>query len=513
MMKNLKKVVSRGSGVLKLKGLTLLFSLFLLLFSTNVAAAEKKKETWQDELIYYLIIDRFNNGDTSNDFDVNTNNPKAYFGGDFKGVTLQLDYIKDMGFTTIALSPVFDNEENGFHGYWVNDFKKSDEHFGTLADFKKLVKEAHKRNLKIIVDFPANSVGPNHPWIKDPAKQAWFNKNDQENPEKTWVDGLPDLNQENPEVQEYLIDVAKWWVKETGIDGYKLDRTQNVPESFWKAFSNEVDVFLLGDDGGADTVKKYTSVGIDGILDYTANDALRKGFSKPDQSLEELFTILESNQQKNESFSLMGNFMDNQRMGRFTHEAVVNNLHPGSRWKLALTYLFTSPGIPVIYYGSEIALEGADTDSNMKQMDFRTDKELVEYITKLGQLRNQLPSLTKGTMEPLYAKGGMMVFKREYDGEVTVVAINNTTQSQNVAIGADKIAEDKELRGLLLDDLTKEKDGKYNLILDRDEAEIYVLADKSGVNIPYFVVMGIVYVIFFTFIVMLIKRRKKRTTE
>lgn len=279
---------------MKLKGVMLLFISVFLLFSTNVAAAEKKKENWQDESIYYLIIDRFNNGDTSNDFDVNTNNPKAYFGGDFKGVTLQLDYIKEMGFTTIALSPIFDNEENGYHGYWVNDFKKPDEHFGTIAEFKKLVKEAHKRNLKIIVEFPANSVGPNHPWVKDPAKQVWFNENDQNNPEKAWVDGLPDLNQENPEVQKYLIDVAKWWVKETGIDGYKLDRAQNVPESFWKAFSNNVDVFLLGDVDGADTAK-YTSAGMDGVLDYKANKTLRTGFSKPDQSLEELFTILEKN--------------------------------------------------------------------------------------------------------------------------------------------------------------------------------------------------------------------------
>lgn len=501
---------------------SIIFSAILLIFGmgtvTQAQAAEKTEESWQDESIYYLIIDRFNNGDPNNDTDVDANDPLAYHGGDFKGVSLQLDYIKDMGFTTIALSPIFDNEGKGYHGYWINDFKKTDEHFGTLAEFKKLVNEAHKRELKVIVEFPANSVGQNHPWLKDATKQDWFNQKQEKDQEKAWVDGLPDLNQENPEVREYLIDVANWWVKETGIDGYKLDRVQHIPASFWNDFTKELktdtpDLFLLGDAEGINGTEDYSNTGIDGFLDYSANPVLRTGFAKPDQSLDELFTILEKNKQQFDSPNLMGTFMDNQRMGRFTHEAVVNNLHPGSRWKLALTYLFTAPGIPVMYYGSEIALEGGAGDDNRQQMDFRTDKDLVDYITKLGELRNQMPSLTQGTMEKLYSKDGMVVYKREFQGELTVIAINNTSKSQNVVIPAAEIAKDKELRGLLMDDLTKEENGEYKLILDRDEAEIYVLSQKSGLNIPYFVVMGTVYLLFFAFIVILLKRRKLKTNE
>lgn len=503
---------------------SIIFSTILLFFGVGLVTqaqgkdAEKMEESWQDESIYYLMIDRFNNGDTSNDIDVDMKDPLAYHGGDFEGVTLQLDYIKDMGFTTIALSPLFDNEGKGYHGYWINDFNKIDEHFGTIADFKKLVKEAHKRKLKVIVELPLNSVGPNHPWLNDGAKQDWFNLNEENNQEKAWVNGLPDLNQENPEVQDYLINAAKSWVKETGIDGYKLDRVQNIPVSFWSQFSKELksdnpELFLLGDADGNDNQEKYSDTGIDGFFDYSANQVLRTGFAKPDQTLDALFTILEKNKEQFNSPNLMGTFMDNQRMGRFTHEAVVNNLHPGSRWKLALTYLYTAPGIPVVYYGSEIALEGGEEDDNRQQMDFRTDKDLVDYMTKLGELRNQLSSLTKGTLEELYSKDGMIVYKREFEGEMTVIAINNTSKSQNVVIPAEKIAKGKQLQGLLMDDSTKEENGEYKLILDRDEAEIYLLTQKSGLNIPLIIAVGSVYVLFTAFIVILLKRRKRKKNE
>lgn len=493
----------------------IIFIPFLLFFGLNVEAVEKKEENWQAETIYYLMIDRFNNGNSKNDNNVDSNDPLSFHGGDFQGVTLQLDYIKDMGFTSMILSPIFDNEDKGYHGYWIKDFYKTEEHFGSLADFKKLVKEAHNREMKIIVEFPANSVGPNHPWLSDPAKQDWFHKKQEsKNIETDWINGLPDLNQDNPEVRAYLIDAAKWWVKETNIDGYKLDRTNTVPTEFWLDFSREVkkvnpDLFLLGDveAPSAKEISAYNKTGIDGLFDYPANAILRKAFAKPDQSTDELFKLIESNKKVYDSPYLVGTFMDNQRSGRFTHEAVINNLHPGSRWKLALTYLYTTPGIPVVYYGSEIALEGGEGDE--KLMDFRTDQELVEYITMIGELRSKLPSLTKGTFEPLYNKNGMMVFKREFEGEQTVIAINNTTKSQNVTINADKLQQEKELRGLVTEDLVKEKNGEYSIIIDRDLAEIYLLSEKSGANIPYIVAMSVVYLLFAGFLFMLVKRAKR----
>ena len=155
---------------------------FLALFSNTLAvgAAEKEERKWQDETVYSLMIDRFNNGDQTNDFGVDINDPNGYHGGDFQGIIDQLDYIKEMGFTAISLTPIFANEDGGYHGYWVNDFYQTDEHFGSNDLFNKLVDEAHKRDMKVILDFVSGDVGPKHPWVNDPTKKDWFQEGQEE---------------------------------------------------------------------------------------------------------------------------------------------------------------------------------------------------------------------------------------------------------------------------------------------------------------------------------------------
>ncbi|MGB2993232.1 MAG: alpha-amylase family glycosyl hydrolase, partial [Paenisporosarcina sp.] len=108
---------------------------FLLFYAFPVSADEKEERKWQDESIYFIMVDRFNNGDTTNDFKMQLDDLKEYNGGDFKGITDKLDYIKDMGFTAIWLTPVFDNEDKGYHGYWIKDFYNTEEHFGTMEEF------------------------------------------------------------------------------------------------------------------------------------------------------------------------------------------------------------------------------------------------------------------------------------------------------------------------------------------------------------------------------------------
>src|SRR6478735_5687463 len=125
--------------------ITLILISFLVITSLPVhAEMEKEERKWQDETIYSIMVDRFFDANTKNDFDVNTQDPLAYNGGDFQGVMDKLDYLKDMGFTAIRLTSIVDNTDGGYHGYWVNDFYKTDEHFGSLKTFKKLVQEAHQ---------------------------------------------------------------------------------------------------------------------------------------------------------------------------------------------------------------------------------------------------------------------------------------------------------------------------------------------------------------------------------
>ncbi|MBP2241127.1 alpha-amylase [Cytobacillus eiseniae] len=487
---------------------TLIMIPFLLFYAIPAGAVEKEDRKWQDESIYFLMVDRFNNGDLKNDFQVDVKDQMAYHGGDFQGVIDKLDYIKDMGFTAVWLGAIFDNEENGYHGKWVQDYYKTEEQFGTIEEFKELVKQAHNRNLKVLIDFELNHVGPNHQWLSESDRQDWFSGQQAD---------LPVLNQENPEVRGYLIDAAKWWIDETNIDGYYLDNISVAEESFMKEFSEAVkeqkeNFYLLGSDetNDSEAIAHYQTIGVDGLLDYPLAESTRPIFKKVDHSLSELITYKKEQMTKYKDPYLMASMLDNDQMVRFTHDAVTNNQHPGPRWKLALTYLYTTPGIPVVFYGTEIALEGAGGEKSHGQMDFRTDKELIEYITKLGELRSAYPSLTRGTLELLGEDKEIVVYKREYEGETSVIAINNSSESKNITIKNELLEENKELRGLISDDLVKSSDEGYVLFLDREEAEVYVLADQSGINIPFVIATIIVYGAFITFIFLLWRRAKKK---
>ena len=507
-----------GRGLKMKKTLITLILFCILIISAVPAYAETKRETrkWQDETIYSLMVDRFFNADTKNDLDVNTLDPLAYNGGDFQGVMDKLDYLKDMGFTVVRLTSIFDNTSFGYHGYWVNDFYKIEEHFGSLKLFKKLVQEAHKRDMKVIIDFTANSVSPENPWVKDETKQDWFNEKreidngaDQDQVLNGWVNGLPDLNQDNPEVKKYLLDAAKWWINETDIDGYSLPEVNHVPISFWSDFSKEVksekeNFFLLGITTSNSEVdfEGYTGAGIDSLTNYQHSESLRRVFAATNQSFDEL---KDNDLQKSE---LQPQFFDNELTTRFTSDIVKNKHFPGARWRTALTYIYSIPGIPVVFYGSEIALNGGEIPDNRQPMNFRTEKELIDYITKLGELRNQLPSLTRGSMEMLYEKDGMAIYKRVYQDETAIIAINNTSESQHITLRNEQVEGGKELRGMLNGDLVRSTDdNQYDLIIDRDEAEIYVLAKKSGINLPLIGSLVVVYILFTLFIIKVKKRK------
>lgn len=172
--------------------------------------------------------------------------------------------------------------------------------------------------------------------------------------------------------------------------------------------------------------------------------------------------------------------------------------------------MYTSPGIPIVYYGSEIAMDGGEDPDNRRQMDFRTDKELIDYITKLGEVRGLLPSLTRGDMELLEERDGFAVYKRTFDDETTVIAINNSTKTQKAVLDSSQLEEERELRGMISNDLIRSKDDKYELIIDREEAEVYVLKEKSGLNIPLIGALAAVYSAFMIFLYLLWKRSKRR---
>ena len=228
------------------------------------------------DVMYLIMIDRFSDGDPANNDPPQSRgiydrkNKFYYHGGDLQGVIDRLPYLKDLGVTAVWLTPWYDNYDHpnqielkegkpstGFHGYNPQDFYAVEEHFGTLAKLRELVEAAHRSGIKIIQDEVVNHTGPYHPWVDDPPTPTWFNgtkENHLKNVFQTWVlhdprpvenlnretmegwflDFLPDLNQQDPEVSRYLIQNTLWWIGTTGLDGIRMDTWQYVPNSFWR---------------------------------------------------------------------------------------------------------------------------------------------------------------------------------------------------------------------------------------------------------------------------------------
>ncbi|WP_407676484.1 alpha-amylase family glycosyl hydrolase [Perspicuibacillus lycopersici] len=489
-------------------------------FITTLPVFAEEEDSWEDESIYFIMVDRFNNGDPSNDFEVNVNDPSAYHGGDFQGIINKLDYIQNMGFTAIWLTPIVNNEPGGYHGYWTEDFYEVEEHFGTLEEFKQLVEEAHSRGIKVILDLVVNHTGYHHPWLNDPEKADWFHVakpifdyDNQEEVETGQLAGLPDLNQENPEVEDYLIKMAKWWIEETDIDGYRLDTVKHVPKWFWEDFSREVksvkqDFFLIGEVWHNDPnySQAYVESGIDSVVDYPMYNVLSNVFASPDQNISNLYKIWERNTTIYKNPYILGNFLDNHDNIRFAEKAEQNGQNPSTRLKQALTYMYTAPGIPIIYYGTEIAMPGGADPDNRRMMEFK-DHELIDYISSLSTIRAEHPALTKGEFQLLYDGSSVMAYTRTYEDEKVLVIINDSSESQITKIATEDLGANKQLQSLLNDKTIRDKHGQYAIELDGQTAQIYLLQEHESNTVMY-LIGGVVLLLVIVFGILLIRRKK-----
>ncbi|HDR7686485.1 alpha-amylase [Bacillus toyonensis] len=428
---------------IRTRNLFICFCLAVVLFVPIHTFADEKRE-WRDEVIYSIMIDRFNNGEPKNDKQLDVGNLEGYQGGDIRGIIKRLDYIKEMGFTTVMLSPLF--ESGQYDGLDVRNFQKVNEHFGTENDLKELVKEAHEKGMKVVFQFP-------------------FGENEQQ-----------------------VIDSMKWWVKEVDLDGSYVIHSEKKPRSFWGDVQKDMQV-----------IKKDFRIMTKEDREY--NEKIVESFSEADVSVKSLYDV----SKKEGEFVT---FLDNQETKRFARIAKENMYYPPSRLKLALTYLLTSPGIPNFYYGTEIALDGGSVPDNRRLMDFKSDEKFMQHITKLGELRQMRPSLRRGTFELLYDKDGMSILKRKYKDEVTLVAINNTKETQKVSLPASAIGEKQQLRGLLEDEIIREENGKFYLVLKREESNVYTVSKETGVNWLFISLIVGVNVLFIAFLIAVKRKRR-----
>ena len=459
------------------------------------------------DVMYLLMIDRFSDGDQSNNEPPQSRgiydrqNKFYYHGGDLQGVIDRLPYLKALGVTAVWLTPWYDNYDHpnqielkdgkpstGFHGYNPQDFYAVEEHFGTLARLRELVELAHRSGIKIIQDKVVNHTGPYHPWVDDPPTPTWFNgtkTNHLKNVFQTWVlhdprpapelkqatmdgwflDFLPDLNQQDPEVARYLIQNTLWWIGATGLDGIRMDTWQYVPNSFWRdwnaALKREFPKFkVVGEVKDGDVVHtaffqggrvRFDGVdsGLDSLLDFPLFYSIRHAFAEGHQ-LDEIPKTLARDYLYNDPeilVTLLGGHDD----GRFMSEkgATIASL------KLANAFVLTTRGVPQLYYGDEIAMTGADEPTTRADFPggFPGDKrnaftekgrtpqeqELFQYIANVIQLRGQHRALRAGSLVNLYVSEQQYVYARQdafrkRKSDFVIVAINNANREVTVKL-------------------------------------------------------------------------------
>lgn len=394
--------------------------------------------THHDKIIYSLMIDRFSNGDKSNDNPIQHDSlffPANYQGGDLQGIINKLNegYFSKLGINTIWMSPVVDNTNNayreypaphrwytGYHGYWPVSTTRVEEHFGDMNLLRELIKTAHKNDIKILLDFVSNHVHDENPlWKKH---RDWFGTLELPDGRKnlrlwdeyrltTWFEPyMPSFDYVGSyEALEYMTDNAVWWLNVSDADGFRHDAVKHVPNEFWRMLTQKIKrnieipkkkkVYQIGETfGGIDLIASYVNNGqLNAQFNFNLYDVAIPTFLNQDASFKLLDYQMKKCFQVFGYNNLMGNLMDSHDKIRYmayadgdleindgraseiawTNPPQVDNPESYDKLKLYMAYLISIPGIPIIYYGDEIGMTGAADPDNRRMMRF--DDELNSF--------------------------------------------------------------------------------------------------------------------------------------
>jgi glycosidase len=491
----LKLFTSRGST-------TIPFSIQLpLVASTHFQGVNA------NDVIYLIMPDRFADGDQSNNAPADApaaandrKNPRAYHGGDLRGIIDHLPYLKELGVTALWLTPWYDNW-NGvnncdkpwcpntyYHGYHAIDYYAVEDHFGNLATLRELVEKAHALGLKIIQDQVANHVGSRHPWVKDSPLDDWFhgtlarhtvnrftnssllsphaNPDEFRNTLDGWFsDDLPDMNQEEPEVARYEIQNSLWWIGTTGIDGIRQDTIQYMPRTFIRDLSDALHrqypkMWMVGEVFDRDAAQTSFFIGghkgwdsidtkLDSVFDFPLWNVSLLAFTNkvPLQALREQlkYDALYPDPLKITAFA------NNHDTARFM--SLEGATLEGAMMHIAFT--LSVRGVAQLYYGEEIAMEGKDDPDNRRDFpggfpgDARNafdaagrkpkEQRMYDWTRSWIRLRAEHSAIRQGRLIDLLYDEDTYVFARQDKNETVIVAFNRSGQEKKVTIPAGSI--------------------------------------------------------------------------
>lgn len=438
---------------------------------------------WDEARIYFLLTDRFYNGDPSNDNpnhipgSYDPSQPEAYHGGDIRGIIEKLDYLDKLGINTIWITPIVDNidfdvrygkdgPQFGYHGYWAKNFETMDEHLGDIDDFKELIDKAHDRGMKIMVDVVLNHAGygmkqgdqgagvPGYPAAEDQERFAGMLRDGGTDTVRGELAGLPDFKTEEAEVRNKLIEWQVDWLSKARtdrgdtIDYFRVDTVKHVDETTWMAFKNELtktkpDFKLIGEYFGASPGNTGGFLGngmMDSLLDFQFKDKARDFVNGQIDSVESYLQLRNGLLTSDKTF---GQFLSSHDESGFLSHYVDGDI---GKLKVAAALQMTSKGQPVIYYGEELGQSGG-TAGDMDLGEFNDNRDdmpwgkidgldaaamdIHTHYTKLLQIRAKHSKVfSKGTRTKLGGSdaSGYVVFSRTLGEEAVIVGLNTRAE-------------------------------------------------------------------------------------
>ena len=461
------------------------------------------RDSYTSKDVFYLIMpDRFANGDESNDSvpqlteKVNRNDRDGRHGGDLKGIINQLDYLKNLGTTTLWLTPVCEDNEpkTTYHGYAQTDLYKIDARYGSNEDYQKLSQELKKRDMKLVMDYVTNHWGASHWLIKDLPTKDWihwfdgepngfkrsnyktttqFDTNASDADKKLALDGwfdssMPDINQSNPLVLKYITQNAIWWVEYADLDGFRVDtypyNDKEAMAKWAKAITDEYPKFnIVGEswlysaaqisawqkDSKVGEAANYNSQ-LPSVMDFMLYSELPKALKEKESwntGMIKLYDVFTSDFLYPDVDNLMV-FFENHDTERFNE--IFNN-NPEA-YKMALTLISTVRGIPQIYYGSEIGMRGSKEklgDGDIRR-DFpggwkgdaqnafnpatqtKEQKEFYDFTQKILNWRKNKDVIHTGKTKHYAPQDGVYVYFRYNENESVMVVLNNNEKEQTL---------------------------------------------------------------------------------
>lgn len=457
-----------------------------------------EREGFKNSDVMYLIMpDRFANGDPFNDSiegmkeGYNRKDPLGRHGGDIKGIIDHLDYITSMGFTAIWLNPVLENNQTrtSYHGYATTDFYKVDARFGTNDDYRKLGILAKEKGIKLIMDMIFNHCGSEHWWMEDIPGSDWINlypdyvitnhrrtvnqdpyasNLDKELMIKGWfVPTMPDLNLRNPFLENYLIQNSIWWIEYVGLNGIRMDTypyTDKYAMAEWNrlVLKEYPDFNIVGEEWSLNpAIVSYWQKGqknsdeynrnLPSVMDFPIQNALSRGLTEKEggnNGLVKLYEALANDFLYPDPYNLVI-FPDNHDMSRFYNQLALDI----GLFKLGITYILTTRGIPQIYYGTEILMEGDKKrgDGDLRR-DFpggwESDKvnaftgkglskkeiEVQNFFKKLLNWRKRNPVIHTGKLTHFAPENGVYVFFRYNNDKKVMIVLNKNKEDHHLKL-------------------------------------------------------------------------------